>query len=181
RVMMAAAVAAATCGAGVVEAAPPATSPLVVHPLPNAKPPPPDATVNVPSDDTAIGEFASVWPRDAYAARIRGEVTLSCEVDTHGLAERCDVASESPPGKGFGQAALQLRPTFKLTPAHDASGPIETWMRIAIEFKPPDPQVTIIGPKSGPAGNCGLIGPPCPEWHVVGNPLNRRNITMVDN
>jgi protein TonB len=183
--MIAAAAATAIGGASAraASSSTPATSPVVVHPLPpkRASGPPPDATVDVPMDDTAIGEFASVWPRAAYEARVHGEVTLSCEVDRHGLAEHCDVAAEDPPGKGFGQAALLLRPTFKLKPAHDASGPIDSTMRIAIEFKPPDPQFIIIGAKSGPVGDCGGLGPPCPEWRVIGNPLNRRNITMVDN
>ena len=157
----------------------------MIHPLPpRGKGPPPDATVNVPMDDNAIGEFASVWPRAAYEARIKGEVTLSCLIDRHGLAEHCDVASETPQGKGFGDAALQLRPTFKLTPAHDAEGPIDATMRIAIEFNPPDPQlVEFGGPESGGANadGCGGMGKPCADFMVLGNTLNRRNITMVNN
>jgi TonB family protein len=184
-VMMAAASVAALGAASVAQAAPgDSSSPVVVHPLPKGKGPPPDATVNVPMDDTAIGEFASVWPRAAYEARIHGEVMLNCEIDMHGLAERCEVASEDPPGKGFGQAALQLRPTFKLTPAHDASGPIDSWMRLAVEFTPPDPQLMELGgPESGgsSAGNCGGGGKPCADFMMRGNPLNRHNITMVDN
>ncbi len=135
-------------------------------------------------DDNAIGEFASVWPRAAYEARIKGEVTLSCLIDRHGLAEHCDVASETPQGKGFGDAALQLRPTFKLTPAHDAEGPIDATMRIAIEFNPPDPQlVEFGGPESGGANadGCGGMGKPCADFMVLGNTLNRRNITMLNN
>lgn len=181
-VLMAAASAAVLAAGAAQAATPESSSPVVVHPLPKGKAPPADATITIPSDDSAIGDFASVWPKAAYEARIHGDVILSCDVDRHGLAERCEVTSESPAGRGFGQAALQLRPTFKLTPAHDANGPIDSWMRIAIEFKPPDPQVTIIGAQSGPVGDCGgPMNPPCPEWHVVGNPLNRRNITMVDN
>lgn len=157
---------------------------MSVHPLKApSKEPPPDATVDVPMDDTTNGAFASVWPRAAYEARIPGKVTLSCEIDRHGLAEHCDVYSETPPGKGFGDAALQLRPTFKLTPARDASGPVDSTMRIAIAFTPPQPQVTVLGDSNG-QGNvngCGLLGPPCPEWHVIGNPLPRRNITVIDN
>ena len=178
------ALAIATLGAGAARADEPptrATAPVVIHPLPpRGKGPPPDATVNIPMDDTAIGEFASVWPRAAYEAQIQGEVMLLCDVDRHGLAEHCDVGSETPAGKGFGEAALELRPTFKLTPAHDASGPIDSTMRIAIEFTPPHPQVTVLGADL-PVADCGGMGKPCPEWHVIGNPLNRRNITMVDN
>ena len=187
RFVMMAAASAAALGAGAALGATPAadtSSPVVVHPVPKGKGPPPDATVNVPMDDTTVGDFASVWPKAAYEARIHGDVTLNCEVDRHGLAERCEVVSETPPGKGFGEAALQLRPTFKLTPAHDASGPIDSWMRIAIEFKPPDPQLTILGgPESGGNNvvNCGGAGKPCLDFFMRGNPLNRRNITMVDN
>ncbi len=184
-VMIAAAAAAAFGGVSARAASPPgeATSPVVVHPLPKGRGPPPDATVNVPMDDNAIGDFASVWPRAAYEARIKGEVMLRCDIDRHGLAERCEVASETPPGRGFGQAALLLRPTFKLAPAHDASGPIDSTVRIAIEFTPPDPQLTVLG-DSGGQGNiadCGGMGKPCPEFMIRGNTLNRRNITMVDN
>lgn len=162
-----------------------ATAPVVVHALPKGwKGPPPDATVDVPMDDSAIGEFASVWPRAAYEARIHGLVMLLCDVDRHGLAEHCDVGAEDPQGKGFGEAALQLRPTFKLTPAHDANGPIDSRMRIAIEFTPPDPQLTELGgPESGgaSAADCGGAGKPCADVIVRGNTLNRHNITMVNN
>ncbi len=178
--MAAASVAVLAVGAAQA-ATPESSSPVVVHPLPKGKAPPADATITIPSDDSAIGDFASVWPKAAYEARIKGDVVLSCEVDRHGLAERCDVASETPTGKGFGQAALQLRPTLKLTPAHDASGPIDSWMRIAVEFNPPDPQLTIIGAGGGGNTECGTAGKPCPDLMIRGNPLNRRNITMVDN
>jgi TonB family protein len=177
-----------TIGAGAAQAAGSSTdsaSPVVVHPPPpRGKGPPPDATVDVPMDDAAIGEFASVWPRAAYEARIQGEVMLRCEIDRHGLAEHCDVDSERPEGKGFGEAALQLRPTFNLTPAHDASGPIDATMRIAIEFKPPDPElVELGGPESGGSSvaECGGMGKPCADFLVRGNTLNRRDITMVSN
>jgi TonB family protein len=162
----------------------PSVAPLRVHPLrAPSKEPPPDATVDVPMDDTTNGAFASVWPRAAYEARIPGKVTLSCEIDRHGLAERCEVDSETPPGKGFGDAALQLRPTFKLAPAHDASGPVDSWMRIAIAFTPPHMQVSVLADSGGQGniGDCGGLSKPCPEWHVIGTPLPRRNITMIDN
>jgi TonB family protein len=185
-VMIAAAAAVALGGVGARAASSttPSTSPVVVPPLPKGKGPPPDATVNVPMDDTAIGEFASVWPRAAYEARIQGEVTLICDIDSHGLAEHCDVGSETPPGKGFGQAALLLRPTFKLKPAQGPNGPIGATMRIAIEFTPPNPQLTELGgPESSGANvaDCGGGGKPCADFFMRGNTLNRRNITMVDN
>jgi TonB family protein len=184
------ALAAASPEAAPQPAAPPPhatpVAPVVVQPSappPGAHAPPPDATVDVPMDDTAVGVFASVWPRAAYEAHIQGRVMLRCQIDRYGLAERCAVESETPPGKGFGAAALQLRSTFKLTPAHDATGPIDSTMRISIEFTPPHPEFTVLADSGGQGaiGDCGQLNKPCPEWHVVGNPLPRRAITMIDN
>ena len=90
-------------------------APLTVHPLPDAKTPP-AATVEVPTDDTHGGHWASIWPHDAYIARISGHVILQCGVDRYGIAEWCQVASETPAHKGFGQAALEMRPLLKLPP-----------------------------------------------------------------
>ena len=52
----------------------------------------------------------------------------------HGLAEDCRIASETPANKGFGKAALMLRPTFKVKPAMGPDGPVESMMNIAIKF-----------------------------------------------
>jgi TonB family protein len=145
----------------------PSASPLTVHPpaTPRGKAPPPAATIAVPSDETAMGHYASVWPRAAYEARIAGSVTLRCDIDRYGLAETCEVAAETPAGKGFGRAALLLRPTFKLPPARDASGPIDSTMLIAVDFKPPDTQVDVLGDSGGQGAiaECGGLGKPCPE------------------
>ena len=82
----------------------------------------------------------SVWPPAAYEDHINGHADLTCKVDAHGLAEECRVASESPPGKGFGKAALLLRPTFKLRPASGPDGPVDSTMTIGIEFRALRPQ-----------------------------------------
>ena len=103
----------------------------------------PAATVVIPVDeDTAIGLWTSVWPIDALSARRSGHVMLSCYVDHYGLAEWCKVASETPQNQSFGAAAMELRPTFKLTPAEGPNGPVDAVMNLAIEFRPPNPQFT---------------------------------------
>ena len=111
---------------GAPEKLPPVTtvSPVTVTPNPvkGSALPPPDATVDVASDDGATGQFVSFWPAAAYASRADGHVRLNCLVDVHGLAEQCAVAAESPEGKGFGDAALELRPSFKITPLNGADG-----------------------------------------------------------
>ena len=83
-------------------------------------------------------KILSVWPEAAYRARISGKATLSCLVDIHGLAEDCKVASETPRGRGFGQAALLLRTTFKLKPAQGPDGPRPSLMSITVGFNAED-------------------------------------------
>ena len=48
-----------------------------------------------------------------------------------------DVASESPAGRGFGQAALAMRTTFKLPPTQGADGPVAATRTVAVHFRPP--------------------------------------------
>ena len=162
-------------------------APVVVPPAaPNT---PPAATINVPSDDRAQGGvWASVWPQDAYRARIAGHVILSCEIDRYGLAEACQVASERPTGKGFGAAALELRPTFKLTPAVGPDGPADAMMYIAVNFDPPDPHFDFgRGREGGPvgerAGSTNILQPQqeLTDLTMWGNPLQRRSIAMLNN
>ena len=161
--------------------------PIVVEGSDRKGGPPPDATVLIPSDDTAGGgHWASVWPAGAYQAHISGHVILACDVDQYGLAERCDVASETPVGRGFGAAALELRPTFKLKPPVGSDGPPTTLMRIAVEFKAPETQVDFgRGRDGGPVGErAGVPGRPqemtadMTDWR---NPLVRRPVAMLNN
>jgi TonB family protein len=100
-----------------------------------------DATVEVPFGDGGKGHWASVWPEKAYRDGVGGHVVLRCDVDRHGVAERCQVVSETPPNKGFGAAALALRPTFRLTPAAGPDGPTDSVMTIAVDFPMPKPQI----------------------------------------
>jgi TonB family protein len=162
----------------------PSVSPLTVHPLPPGGPA--DASVDVPADESAQGGvWASVWPEDAYRARIAGHVLLRCNVDRYGIAEACEVASETPVGKGFGAAALELRPTFKLKPPAGPDGPTDAVMRIAVEFKPPDPRFDFgAGRGGGPVGERaggGGMNYEFSDLTMAGNPLQRRSISMLNN
>jgi hypothetical protein len=118
--------------------APAPTAPNTVAPVTVTKAQPVIATVKMAGDDSAIGQWVSVWPTRAWEGGRGGKAVLSCKIDVHGLAEWCKVASETPAGKGFGAAALQLRPMFKLPPATGPEGPHDAVMDIAIDFKPPD-------------------------------------------
>jgi len=177
-------------------AAPPAVqptttvSPLTVKALPKGEQPPIAATIVVPSDETAGGgHWASVWPVGAYEARISGHVTLTCDIDHFGLADWCKVASENPKGRGFGQAALELRPTFKLKPSGGPDGSTDTVLNIAIDFNAPDPIIDFGrnregGPVGERAGGFTLGQAPQQEQSDITawrEPLVRRSEAMLNN
>jgi TonB family protein len=150
------ALAAAAVAAAPADAAAPPTngsttvSPLTVTPSPTPPPKtPPAVTIDIPYDDSATGEFAIIWPTNAFKARISGHVVLTCDIDRYGLAEWCKVASETPANEGFGAAALELRPTFKIKPAMGPDGPIDQVMSIAVEFRAPDANIDWGSGRSG--------------------------------
>jgi len=134
--------------------------------------------------DDALGDVVAVWPKAAYAAGKDGRVTLSCLIDVHGLAEWCKVAAETPPGQGFGKAALEMKATFKLTPAKGPDGkPVAKVMRINVGFHQPDFQFDqaefarqMWNISHNPVQQMAPIDVP-----VKQNRLNFHAVTMVDN
>ena len=130
-----------------------------------------DAVVDMPADDTVDGEYIAIWPAAAYNAKTEGKVVLSCLVDVHGIAEQCSVANETPKGQGFGAAALQMRPTFKLKPHAGPDGaPVNATMNISVSFKAPDTDLPG-GGDFDPKRNRTM--------YVRGNPMAMRDVTMV--
>jgi TonB family protein len=139
--------------------------------------------IDMPSDDSAGGEFVSIWPAKAYRNGTEGRVTLSCRINIHGLSEVCGVKSESPEGQGFGGAAMQLRPTFKLNPIKGPDGaPVETQVDIAVKFHPPRRDLDVQRFKKGdtafgrgdPKNNVVLT-----DRTFIGNPLAGHAVTML--
>src|SRR5258708_2254026 len=85
--------------------------------------PPADIKITIGSDADQVGsQDVLIWPAGAREAGLSGEVTLSCRIDVHGLAEWCRVVAESPAGRRFGKAALALRPVLKVAPKRDVAG-----------------------------------------------------------
>jgi TonB family protein len=163
---------------------PPKTvSPVVVTATPSGRiADHPDATVNsAGGTDDALGDAVAIWPRRAYNRSTDGRVTLSCLVDTHGLAEWCQVAAEEPPGQGFGRAALEMRPTFKLKPVQGPDGPITAMMTVNVGFKAPDMQLDSSGLGQSQSANSrmGAIAPVAGT--LSGNRLEMHPVVMVDN
>lgn len=161
--------------AALLAAAPQARPPtdvagVVVTPMPT-KAPPADATVNFASDvDTPHG--VSIWPADAYQTRRSGEVTLTCWINVEGLAEWCRVAFEKPTGRGFGSAAMAMRPHIKVDPRKGPDGaPVAGLMNIALAYKAPNTEVqespTAASGRSLARGAMGISGNPLPNTRIT--------------
>ena len=173
--MLALLLALAAAGAPAADPAKPNTvSPVQVTAPPKAGPPP-DLKIDMQGGDEDVDQQVVIWPGAAYQARLNGRVTLRCEVDVHGLAERCQVVSESPAGKGFGKAALEMRPTFKLPPLQGPDGPVKAMRTIALTFKAPDTRLDL---GNQGIGRGGLID--ASKMSLTGNPLQMRAVTMLD-
>lgn len=82
-------------------------------------------------------EFKRVYPRDALRQGIGARVVLDCTVTAAGKLTDCAVSSETPQGYGFGAAALQLAPKFRMPRFKDGQSVAGGAMRLPIVFKPP--------------------------------------------
>jgi TonB family protein len=83
----------------------------------------------------SLAQMYFVWPRSAAAKGSAGRGVLKCVVNKQGLAQACEVISESPAGKGFGEAALKLTPTFLFKPAMLNGEPVDAEIAIPITFE----------------------------------------------
>jgi hypothetical protein len=162
---------------GVLAAAAPApeppsrtVSPVTVSPIPSqGKRPPADARIDMGgSNDDEVAQPVVIWPAGAYQTRKDGRVVLSCDIDVHGLAQRCSVIFEAPAGHGFGHAALEMRPTFKLPPTLGADGqPIPAVKNISLFFKAPQGTFSMQDFFAGAADTAGM-------------PRNLRKVIEID-
>jgi TonB family protein len=64
-----------------------------------------------------------------------GQGVIQCIVKTDGLLRDCKIAKESPPGLGFGPAALLLAPSFLMKPALRDGQPVESSVTIPVNFE----------------------------------------------
>lgn len=82
----------------------------------------------------SFDDMELVWPRKAAAMGISGSATITCGVNLQGLMQNCFVVREIPAGRGFGEAALAIAPTFLMTPAIKNGHPVEGEVTIPVNF-----------------------------------------------
>ncbi len=75
------------------------------------------------------------YPREAYSQGVTGVVVLRCRVAPAGKLTDCIVHDETPPGFGFGEAALLAAPDLTIR-ADMQGGEPGRIVQYAITFRP---------------------------------------------
>lgn len=63
-----------------------------------------------------VDEMAMVYPTEAIKQGLDGRAIIECGLTVEGFLSNCKVFEENPAGIGFGAAALQLAPQFRMKP-----------------------------------------------------------------
>lgn len=79
-------------------------------------------------------EMAGVFPVAAVKAGVDGRASIRCRVTVEGFLDRCKVLSETPPGMGFGPAALALSPQFRMSPKIRGGQKVESEISLPIAW-----------------------------------------------
>lgn len=100
---------------------------------------PPPTPAPAPAAPPARPDMAFYYPERASRLELEGRVELSCQVQADGSVNACEVISESPPGFGFGAAALKMTGRFRMkTTTEEGKSVVGSPVRIPVAFKPPE-------------------------------------------
>ena len=133
--------------AGLALAAPASAAPASPPPAPARQVTNPD-WLRKPSPD----DIARYYPIAAQRRDIGGRVRVQCRLANDGVLNDCVVLSETPPGYGFGEAALNVATRFQMRPGLRDGRPIAGQIIIPIVFSP--------GPGSPPSGRSAAMFAP---------------------
>jgi protein TonB len=90
--------------------------------------------VRLPSDQDLI----AAYPAEARKRGVRGAAVLDCGLTDGGRLTDCQIAQESPPGYGFGAAALRVSTRFQMTAFYPDGRPVAGGrVQIPVHFGPP--------------------------------------------
>lgn len=79
----------------------------------------------------------AVWPKAAMQSGRGGQALIACKLSTQGLLFDCKVVSETPPGMGFGAAAIAMSPQLLMKPARHNGQAVVSEVRIPVKFESP--------------------------------------------
>jgi hypothetical protein len=114
----------------------PASTPASNTPPPAATPTRAPGTV-VFTQRPSPNRIAELYPSTASRRGVGGRVQLSCQVQSN-LTLACSIASENPPGLGFGSAALSTVSSYRVRPTlSDGASAVGASTRIAVSFQAP--------------------------------------------
>ncbi|WP_337185674.1 TonB family protein [Phenylobacterium sp.] len=65
------------------------------------------------------------YPKAAMKRGVEGRAILRCIVEATGALRDCVVAQETPPGEGFGEAAIRMSVMFRVKPLTASGAPSE--------------------------------------------------------
>jgi TonB family protein len=82
----------------------------------NVPGPRPEAGVPSWISHPSIDDTMKAYPAHASHIGLGGHVTMQCVATATGEMTDCKILEETPPGEGFGRAALALSNKFRLTP-----------------------------------------------------------------
>ena len=84
-------------------------------------------------DGTALMRY---YPEAAQRKNLPGRAVFECQVVADGSLTGCKVIEESPPGEGFGDAALKLAALFRMRPMTRNGVPVDGGtIRVPIRFQ----------------------------------------------
>lgn len=82
-----------------------------------------------------IGELRQLHPPAAFRRRTGGRATLTCRVRLDTTLSDCRLVDETPPGLGFGEAALAAARYFRFRPPTQNGAPIDgREVRVGVEW-----------------------------------------------
>jgi protein TonB len=82
-------------------------------------------------------QLRRLHPREAFRQRLNGSARITCRIRLDTRLEDCRVVDESPPGRGFGQAALAASGYFRFRPPTRDGRPVEgREVTVGVEFMP---------------------------------------------
>lgn len=82
-------------------------------------------------------QLRRLHPREAFRQRLNGSARIACRIRLDTRLENCRVVDETPPGRGFGEAALAASGYFRFRPPTRDGRPVEgREVTVGVEFMP---------------------------------------------